>query len=91
MLFLFLLTCKLVSHLLQQRKVQTFHQVSMLHVTSQELGLLDQLTTFLCCRFISERYITHKYKHTLITQDVKTSNSVGINVTYASAVGPTAL
>lgn len=30
-------------HLLQQSIVKTFHQVSMLHVTSQELGLLNQL------------------------------------------------
>lgn len=33
--------------LLQQGEVQTFYQVSMLHVTSQVLGLLDQLLTFL--------------------------------------------
>lgn len=42
-----------LSHLLQQGEVQTFHQVSVLHVTTQELGLLDQLTTFLCCRLIA--------------------------------------
>lgn len=40
------------AHLLQQRKVQTLHQVSVLHVTTQELGLLDQLSPLLCSRFI---------------------------------------
>jgi len=40
------------AHLLQQCKVQTLHQVSVLHVTTQELGLLDQLSPLLCSRFI---------------------------------------
>lgn len=40
------------THLLQQRKVQTLHQVSVLHVTTQELGLLDQLSPLLRSRFI---------------------------------------
>lgn len=44
----------LLTHLLKQSKIQTFHQVSVLHVTSQELGLLDQLTPFLCCWLITE-------------------------------------
>lgn len=43
----------LVTHLLKQSKIQTFDQVSVLHVTSQELGLLDQLTPFFCCRLIT--------------------------------------
>lgn len=40
------------THLLQQSKVQTLHQVSVLHVTTQELGLLDQLSPLLRSRFI---------------------------------------
>lgn len=43
----------LLTHLLKQSKIQTFHQVSVLHVTSQELGLLDQLAPLFCCRLIT--------------------------------------
>lgn len=52
-----------VSHLLQQSEVQTFHQVSVLHVTSQKLRLLNQLTTLLCCRLISENHTTNTLIH----------------------------
>jgi hypothetical protein len=36
------------AYLLKERKVETFHQVGMLHVTAQVLGLLDHLPPALC-------------------------------------------
>lgn len=51
------------AHLLQQRKVQPLHQVSVLHVTTQELGLLDQLPPLLGCGFIPVPQTRRQLRH----------------------------
>lgn len=45
-------TSSIRTHLLKQSKVQAFHQMGMFHITTQEFGLLNQLSPLFCSWFV---------------------------------------